>query len=600
MPSDISANQALSSYSLFNATDIKQFLINQLSTGDNPTIKDASYLGSNVNALIDCLAVILQQILFNYSVNASETSFNTAVLYENMNKIVSILNYKTCGKQTSMLPVRLAIELPADVDFVEKKQYTIPRFLTVSHNSSYILKNEIVTPISPNVREIWLDSIMFQGQLKESPIFTAYGDEFEIFTLTDTYINNTKKFISDNFFVVYVDELNNGQWEEYEEVSSVYECGANDRAFERRFTESFDYEFKFGNGINGRKLPSGARVAIFYILSDGEESQLGSDIISFKSPTIYTSALYTEIFNSIHENNGQDISDLGYITVSNTGPSTDISYPESVSSIRRNAPKVFSSQNRLFSKADYKTFIERNYSAYIKDSYIMTNDEYTSTFLKYFYNMGMDAPQQDSRVAISQVEFQSAVNFNNIYAVLLPAVNTIISGRVPNYLNTALKEEIVEEVAPYQGLTHNLVMLDPIYKACTFGSFSLDDDDWNDKQLQNKLVVVRNRLTKYSVSYIKDNVVATIKLFFSELGLGSRLNLSDLAERINIVPGVRSFYIKDVNGNKESRMTLYVWNPLHSGEDNVITQQNIINERFVYPFFYDMDNLSKLIEVEEE
>lgn len=600
MPSNVSANEALSSYALFNATDIKQFLINQLSTGDNPTIKDASYLGANVNALIDCLAVMLQQILFNYSVNASETSFNTAVLYESMNKIVSILNYKTCGKQTAMLPVRLAIDLPNDTDFVAKKQFTVPRFLTVNHNSSYVLKTEIVTPISRNIRQVWLDSIMFQGTLKESSIYRAYGDEFEIFTLVDTDIKQNSKFISDNFFVVFVDENNDGQWNEYKEVSSIFETSTEDRVYERRFTEDLNYEFKFGNGINGVKLKPEARVVIFYILSDGENAQISSDIIAFNDASVYASALYTEIYNSIHENNDQDISNLDYITVSNTGPTTDISYPETVSSIRKNVPRVFSSQNRLFSKADYKTFVERNYAAYVKDSYWMTNEEYTSTFLKYFHDLGIDCPQNDSRLAIAQVEFMTAVNFNNIYCVLLPAVNTIISGKVPNYLNTSIKQEIATECQPYQGLTHNLVFLDPIYKACTFGSFSLENDDWNDKQLQNKLVIRRNRLTKYSVTYIKDYAIATIKQYFAELGLGGRLNVSELSERLSIIPGVKGFYIEDVNGNQEERLTLYLWNPLYSGEDNIITQQNVITNPFIYTYFYDIDNISKIIEVIEE
>lgn len=600
MATAISANEALSSYALFNATDIKQFIINQLSTGDNPTIKDASYLGSNMNALIDAMAVILQQVLFNYSVNASETSFNTAVLYESMNKIVSILNYKTCGKQTSMLPVRIEITLPNDTNFVEKKQFTVPRFLTVSHNSSYVLKNEIISPISRNIRELWVESIMFQGQIKESPIYSAYGDEFEIFTLVDNYIKDTRKFISDNFFVVYVDENNNGIWSEYTEVSSIFEASSTAQVYERRFTEDLNYEFKFGNGINGKKLKPDARVVIFYILSDGEESQLGSDIIAFSAPSIYSSALYTEIYNSIHENNDQDISELDYIAISNTGPSTDISYPESVASIRKNAPKVFSSQSRLFSLADYKTFVERNYAAYVRETYFMTNDEYTSSFLKYYYDMGFDSPQGDSRVALAQVEFQTAVNFNNVYCVLLPAVNTVISGKVPNYLNTAIKQEIVTAVKPYQGLTHNLVILDPIYKACTFGSFALSDDDFNDKQLLTKLVVVRNRLTKYSVTFIRDYVVTTIKQFFAEINLGSPLNVSELAERINVVPGVKGFYIEDVNGHKEERLTFYCWNPLYSSEDNTVTQQNVITNPFVYSFFYDIDNVARLIDVREE
>lgn len=585
---------------MFNASNIKEFIISQLQSGENPVFKDADRLGSNVNALIDVFAVILQQILFNYNLNTSETGFNSAVLYESMNKIVSILNYKTSGKQTSMLPVRLKVNIPSEVDLIEKKQFTVPKFLTINYNSSYALRTEIITPIDKNTRELWIDNIMFQGSIQESPIYTALGDEFELFTLVDNYINKGNHFISDNFFTIYVDENDDGNWVEYKEVANIFDATETDRVFEKRFTEKFNYEFKFGNGINGVKLPTGARLVIYYLLSDGEEAQIGSDIAIALQPTVYSSALYTEIYNSIHSINLANVESIEYITVSNTGPSTDISYPESVASIRANAPKIFSSQNRLFSLADYQTYIKKNFTTFCKDVFMMKNDDYTSQYLKYYYDLGIDAIQNDSRLAISQVEFMTATNFNNVYACIVPKVNTIISDKIPNYLNTTIKQEIVESTKPYQGLTHNLVIIDPIYKACTFGSYALDDDEFNDKQLQNVLVLVRNRLTKYSYTFIKDYCIELFNNYFRGLLLGSGVDTAYLSQQIVSIPGVKDFYIKDINDHRETKLTWYIWNPVYPSEDNHITQQNIITDPFVYTFFYNLKMLSDLIVIEDE
>ena len=598
--SDISANTLANSYSLFNASNIKQFIISQLQSGENPVFKDADRLGSNVNALIDVFAVMLQQILFNYNLNTSETGFNSAVLYESMNKIVSILNYKTSGKQTSMLPVRLMVNIPSEIDLIEKKQFTVPKFLTINYNSSYALRSEIVTPIDKNTHELWIDNIMFQGSIQESPIYTALGDEFELFTLVDTYINKGQHFISDNFFTIYVDEYDDGNWVEYKEVANIFDATETDRVFEKRFTEKFNYEFKFGNGINGVKIPTGARLVIYYLLSDGEQAQIGSDIAVALQPTVYSSALYTEIYNSIHSTNLVNVENIDYIAVSNTGPSTDISYPESVASIRANAPKIFSSQNRLFSLADYQTYIKKNFTTFCKDVHMMKNDDYTSQYLRYYYDLGVDAIQNDSRLAMSQVEFMTATNFNNVYACIVPKVNTIISDKIPNYLNTTIKQEIVESTKPYQGLTHNLVIIDPIYKACTFGSFALDDDEFNDKQLQNVLVLIRNRLTKYSYTFIKNYCLQTIENYFRNLLLGSGIDTAYLSQQIASIPGVKDFYIKDVNGHVEDKLTWYIWNPVYPSEDNMITQQNIITEPFTYCYFYNLKLLSDLIVIEEE
>ena len=184
-------------------------------------------------------------------------------------------------------------------------------------------------------------------------------------------------------------------------------------------------------------------------------------------------------------------------TVKNTGGGTSISYPESIESIRVNAPRVFASQNRLFTLGDYKTFIQKNFSQYVKDTHVCNNDYYVNNYLKYFFDIGLDSPQEDSRLNIAQVEFMSTTNFNNVYAFIVPKVNTIIGGKIPNYLNNTLKREIVDATVDYRGLTHNVVLLDPIYKAITFGYF-MDDSDWNANQLENRLVIVRGRLSKYS------------------------------------------------------------------------------------------------------
>lgn len=603
MASNISANSALSSYAMLNATDIKSFIINQISNSSNPVFSGVSYLGSNMNAFIDVLATMTQQILFHLSVNTSEASFATANLYESMSKLVSILNYKTIGKQTSMLPVRFVIDIDTfKTNHPSANQVTIPRFTNVGYNSTYFLKNEIVIPISDVTSStLKIDTIMFEGELKEASSYIANGDEFETFVLRDNFIKTSDKFISDNFFLVYVDENNNGEWKEYTETSSLFLHGVDEQKFERRFNEDLDYEFKFGNGINGKKLKQGARVAIFYIVSSGQGGILGDGTMTSAIPYEYDSSLWSAILKSNYtsiDGNTWAIRQ-GLLSTMNTGDGTNISYPESVASIRANAPRIFASQNRLFTISDYQTFIKKNFGAYIKDVYLCTNDDYTRDFLRYYYNLGLDSPQEDSRLNIAQVQFMTSTNFNNIYCFTLPRVNTLIGGRVPNYLNNNLKQEIVNSIQDYKGLTHNLVLLDPIYKAMTWGVF-MDDTDFNSNQLGNKLVLVRNRLTKYSHSYIKEYATNIIKEFFNSLTIGSEVNVAQLTKDIQSVPGVKSFYIRANDGSTEKKMTLFCWNPLYSNEDNTTTQQTITNEKFVYPYFYNLENVGNLIEVEDE
>ncbi|MBO5827362.1 MAG: hypothetical protein J6R59_02725 [Paludibacteraceae bacterium] len=58
MSSGISSTKILDSYSLFNAADVKSYIISELSKSDNPVFSGCSYMGSNMNALIDIISLI--------------------------------------------------------------------------------------------------------------------------------------------------------------------------------------------------------------------------------------------------------------------------------------------------------------------------------------------------------------------------------------------------------------------------------------------------------------------------------------------------------------------------------------------------------------
>ena len=269
--------------------------------------------------------------------------------------------------------------------------------------------------------------------------------------------------------------------------------------------------------------------------------------------------------------------------------------------MRVNAPKSFSSQNRLLTLSDFKNYIDKNFAQYCKSTYLMDNDEYTSNYLKYFYDIGLDSPQEDNRILLSQVNFQTACNFNNVYCVILPKVNTIINGTTPNYLNNSLKQQMVESVRPYKGLAHNFVPMDPIYKAITFGCYKINTQSFNQNQLLNKLILVRDSLSKYSYTYIKNYCISIFKDYFDNLSMGDSVDLSELTKQLLSIPGVENFYISTNDGlYTESKLTFFVWNPLYKDTDNTLTQQLIVTESFTYCYFYDLDNIGNLIVVEDE
>ena len=152
-------------FALFEGSSIKQFIIEQLNKGG--IFIDQQYLGSNLNAFIDIIAVMLQQLQFHFNTSATENTFATASLYENMNKLVSLFNYKPNGKQTSILPISILASLSSNNKI---GTFLIPRYSFINYNKSFILRNDLVFSSLLN-EETEINDILYQGSLTESDIF---------------------------------------------------------------------------------------------------------------------------------------------------------------------------------------------------------------------------------------------------------------------------------------------------------------------------------------------------------------------------------------------------------------------------------------------
>ena len=164
-------------FALFEGSSIKQFIIEQLNKGG--IFIDQQYLGSNLNAFIDIIAVMLQQLQFHFNTSATENTFATASLYENMNKLVSLFNYKPNGKQTSILPISILASLSSNNKI---GTFLIPRYSFINYNKSFILSNDLVFSSLLN-EETEINDILYQGSLTESDIFLTSGEEFQVITI---------------------------------------------------------------------------------------------------------------------------------------------------------------------------------------------------------------------------------------------------------------------------------------------------------------------------------------------------------------------------------------------------------------------------------
>lgn len=590
-------NLPSNAYTTFEADTLKSLIISRLN--ENEVFRDQNFEGSNINAFVDIVAYMYHVLIFYLNTTASESNFNTVSLYENISKLVSLLNYKPLGNQTSLTTLDLT-----GTSNIIPNTYTLQRFSFINANGiNYTTIKDISfekTTTGDESLSISSD-ILMQGTVIEAPSYFSTGENFETILVVDSIQENQRGFIADNSFTIFVKSSFDGKWYEWFETSSLYLEQSDAERYEKRLNENNNFEFKFGNNITGKALKVGEEVKIFYLQSDGIQGQIGSNVLNLYRFNLYNSTTFSEISQDIYNDQINTIlpSMLPYLLPSNKNNSSPISNAETVDQIRENAPKLFTSQDRLVTNNDYRYFIERNFNNVVKSIQVLSNDEYASGYLKYFYNIGINRSNDDCRVLLNQVAFAPSTNFNNVYIFTVPKISTIINEQIPNYLNVSQKQFIINECNTKKDITHSVVPIDPIYKAFSFG-LQLNDEQESISLRNNTYLVIKRdiNININSVS-LKNNVTSIIKKYFDNVKLGDLIDISIITSDILNVKGIKSIATRRIDtGYEVPGVSYIVWNPLYEQDDVIFTSQEYKLENFMFAYFYEVSNLFSKIIVE--
>jgi hypothetical protein len=589
-------NLPQNAYATFDATSLKSLIIQRLN--ESEVFRDQNFEGSNINAFIDVVAYMYHTLLFYLNTTSSESTFTTAELYENMNKLVSNLGYKPLGKQTSVANISLVgtSNLPIGPYSIRKFSYVNISGVNYTTLKDISFEKTIAGEQSLSIS----NSILHQGSIKEHLPYTATGEEFEVVKVINTRpaTNSiTEPFISDNTFTVYVKSYDTGTWQQWTESASLYLESPGSLKYEKRLNENGNYEFKFGNDVIGHKLREGDIVQIYYVLSDNAPGVISANAISRSKFNIFTSPTFESIAADVYtsETTFITINNSSYALATNLNDSTPVAYEETVEEIRTNAPKIFSLQNRLVTSLDYEFFISKNFNGVVKSAKVLSNEEYTSTVLKYFYDIGLNRPNDDSRVLFNQVRYANSATFNNVNLYLVPT-NTIVSEQIPNYLNPSQKQLILNECNLIKDLTHNITFADPIYKAFNIGLELVGETPSLSIIDSSRLVIYKNRTNTINTTTLKQTIQEIFKNAFANLSLGSVVNLSDISNSILNTYGVEGIATRRIDtGFEVQGISCLVWNPIYAEYDIITTSQNYKLANFQYAYFYEISKLANNI-----
>jgi len=145
-------NVTQNGYAAFDATSLRNLIIQRLNT--NAVFTDQNYEGSNLSSLIDIIAYSYHVLLFYLNQTSSESLFSQATLYENVNKIVSILNYKPIGIQTAILSFNASstTNLPLGTYTIPRYSYFTVNGINYSFNADITFSNTVSGSVLTSTR----------------------------------------------------------------------------------------------------------------------------------------------------------------------------------------------------------------------------------------------------------------------------------------------------------------------------------------------------------------------------------------------------------------------------------------------------------------
>ena len=322
----MSANTSISLTSLDFETyksELKAFL------KAHPNFSDYDFEASNLSVLLDVLALNTYQNGFYMNMIGNEMFLDSAQLRDSVLSHAKELNYlpRSFKSAEAVLDVTITSADPT------KKNITIPKgtgFVSRVGSNTFIFttdQNYVLTS----------SNSVFTEQL------TVYEGDY----ITDSYIASdrgslhyvisNKQVDLDSLKVVVVED-NGANTIEYTRSTSLFDLDDSDTVFFVQPSTNERYEVVFGDGIIGRKPKNDSAVILEYRISNG---QLPNG---------------ARVFRTAGTIDGE--SNVAITTVS---AATLGDVFESIDSIKFNAPRAFTTQERAITAEDYENILRLNF-----------------------------------------------------------------------------------------------------------------------------------------------------------------------------------------------------------------------------------------------
>ena len=312
-------------------SNIKNSFIQYLQGQD--TFKDYNFQGSALSTLLDILAYNTQYNAYYLNMVGNEMFLDSALQRSSVVSHAKLLNYTP----------KSAIAPSATINFTANgvapnEAFTLPRFTNFLSEAIDGVNYNFVTAESNTINNDNDTSVTFSNIELKQGIPTTYryvlnttSNPKALFEIPDTTIDTTTL----NVFVQ--ENIANTSYDVYQSASDYLELNSNSLVYFLQESLTGTYEIYFGDDVLGKKLKNDNVIVLSYISTSGSSASGANNFVLMDSIPGMTSS-----------------------TINPVVPATQGGAKESISSIKFQAPKSFSAQNRAVTKEDYITILQQN------------------------------------------------------------------------------------------------------------------------------------------------------------------------------------------------------------------------------------------------
>ncbi len=328
---------ALTQFTNLNFEDIKTSIKDYLRQNSNFT--DFDFEGSNLSVIINTLAYNSYITAYNTNMVVNESFIDSATLRENVVALARNIGYVPRSRRSAKATVDFNITgFSETTSTIEFNPGIVANGSVDNKNYIFSIPEKVI--VAANRGTSFGSLEIYQGQYLTKQWTYDSSQTNQRFILPNDGIDTSTLRVKIQNSSADTTET------EYNLVDNIIGITSTSNIYLIQETTDEKYELLFGDGIFGKKLQSGNVITASYITSDGPD---GNGVANFRFVATLKDDQGATITNADGEFNAQAPAENG----------DDI---EPVESIKYYAPRLYSSQYRAVTAADYEAILPSIYS----------------------------------------------------------------------------------------------------------------------------------------------------------------------------------------------------------------------------------------------